>query len=130
MKALKPKTKFPTKSQMHTVNVTNGHDLAALTPLKLYIEFKPSYSGCGGSSAKFQVIHIGHETDPKAHWSDYGNKTFDIWNTKDKEGKLAEAIAWTNEKFGQREWVKDPFNSYQDASAIALVWELLERGKK
>lgn len=117
--SIKAKTKFPTKTQLHTVGIHNPHNIASLTPDKLFISWTPS-SARGGYPAFFQIAHIGDSSDPKA---DYGHKMFRLLGGKEgREKGLAEAIVWANARYGVREWVKDPFGSYQDARAIALVW--------
>ena len=114
MSTPKVKTKFPTKAQMNAVGIHNGHNLASLTSFKLYIEFTPAWTGRSSRCARFHVMHIGFNTDPQAHWQDYGK-----FSRNEREAKLAEAIAW----------VKDPFGSYQDANVIPLVWAIVEGAK-
>jgi hypothetical protein len=126
----KAKTKFPTKAQLNALNIHNGHNLADLTKDKLFISFTPASTGRGGRSAHFRVSHIGYQSDPTAHFLDYGCKTFTVWGGKaGREKVLVDVIAWTNAKYGEREWVKDPFGSYQDAQVIALAWEKVEAAK-
>jgi hypothetical protein len=61
---------------------------------------------------------------------DYGNKKFTVWGGKEgREKVIAEVIAWTDARYGKREWVKDPFGSYQDARVIPLVWKYIEDAK-
>ena len=35
------------------------------------------------------------------------------------------AYRWADKKFGKREWVRDPFGSYQDPQALERVWALV-----
>jgi|ERR1700721_1389691 len=114
--------KFPTKARMEVARIHNSHNIANLTEQKIWICFSPAdYDRGGYGSAHYSVIHIGYKTDPDGPWYNHGNKTF-LSLSKSKEEILPEAIIWTNEKFGSREWVRDPWGSYQDASALELAW--------
>jgi hypothetical protein len=119
--------RFPSKNRMREVKIFNSHNLASVTTQKVYICWHAAVRGRMSSTAKYQVVHIGHVTDPKAAWYDYGNKTFSAW--QDKQKALAAAVAWANEKFGEREWVRDLWGSYQDSEALTKVWELVKAAK-
>lgn len=122
MSTPKYRQRFPTKVQLRAVQITNGYNLCELLDEpKVFISFSPAMTGGASQFAKFQVIRVGYRTDPKAHWADNGNKTFDIF-THGKEQALADAIEWTDAKYGKRDWVKDPFGDYQDNRLIALAW--------
>ena len=119
--------KFPTKRLMEEAKIHNSHNIASLTKDKIFICFTPAMTGRGSFPAGYSIVHIGHKTDPKGHWRDYGDKTFNIGGRADKEEALAEAIAWANERFGKREWVRDPYGSYQEESAIEAVLSEIKR---
>ena len=59
-------------------------------------------------------------TDPKAHWQDYGAKTFSLFSyggigrngAKRKAHALAVAIEWANENYGKREFVRNRMGDY------------------
>ena len=58
-------------------------------------------------SAAWQVISVQGQTDPEAHWQDYGQKTFliDRWS---EEGALNAAKTFAAENYGITEWAKIP----------------------
>lgn len=80
-------------------------------------------------SAKFTIHHIGHKTDPNASWYDYGNKAFHV-AFKKKEEALAQAIEWADNRYGKREWVRDPFGNYQNKIVLDRVWALVRESKQ
>jgi hypothetical protein len=51
-------------------------------------------------------------------WYDYGAKSFSYSGVASRKEALAEAIAWASERFGIKNWAKDPFGSYGDAEYI------------
>jgi hypothetical protein len=105
-----------TKEQMRSVGVYNAHNFANGA---IFVDYTPRDTGRGGFSAKWQVCWAGHVTDPKAHWADYGKKTFNVFGKDEKETARLEAIAWATEKYGIKEWAKTPFGSYMDAGFVA-----------
>lgn len=125
------RTKIPTKKQLEELNIHNPHNLASLTAQKVFISWSPQMTGRAYRPAHYAVVHIGHKTDPGGHWMDDGHKTFSIYGGegKDKESRLQQSIAWANEKFGARVWVRDPWGSYQDPSVIGLAWSALKAKK-
>lgn len=56
---------------------------------------------------KTVVFSPSHKTDPSAHWTDYGCKSF-IGNRVESFPK---ALAWASETYGIIEWDKSPFSS-------------------
>jgi hypothetical protein len=119
--------KFPTKTQLATAGIINAHQLADLqSEPKVYVSFAASDNGRGGTGAKFQVIRIGYITDPKAHFLDRGRKTFTVFGFPTKEAAAHAACEWAEARYGKREWVRDPFGSYQDVRVIGLAWAAVD----
>lgn len=118
--------KFPTKEKMRAVGI-NPHALATLGPGRVYISWSPMEIGRLSRVAMYQVIHLDHKTDPKGHWSDYGHKTFSIFRDT-KEQALAAAIAWADEKYGKREWIRSPWGDYHESAVLPAVIEKVKKG--
>jgi hypothetical protein len=51
-------------------------------------------------------------TDRTAAWYDNGYKTFRIPSRGEAKETLLKAIAWANEKYGKREFVRNKFGDY------------------
>lgn len=51
------------------------------------------------------------------HWTDYDSKCILVFE-KDRKETFAEAAAWASEKFGIKEWTRDPFGSYGPAEFV------------
>jgi len=79
-----------------------------------FIVYYPSTSGRAGQSARWKVFKIG--TSLSETWYDYGAKTFLKWG--DKKKAFAEAQAYATEKFGIKEFARDPFGGYGDAEYV------------
>lgn len=123
----KDRKRFPTKEAMRSAGVHNSWELAKLLPPAdwFFISHTSRKTGRGSMPAKFQVTHLRLRTDPEAHWSDYGKKTF-TFGISSKAARLQEAIDWANERFGTREWIKDPHGSFQQRSVLNAVWALID----
>ena len=119
--------KFPSKNKMAAppANIRNPYMIAKMTTDKIFIAWSPQEKGRAYRSARYSVIHVGFKTDPKSHWQDYGNKTFCVFTTR--ESAAQQAIEWANKRYGKREWVRDPFGSYQDVRAIDAVKDALKQ---
>ena len=64
-------------------------------------------------------------------WGDYGSKSFIINGRQDAQRALAEAQKWASDKFGVKEWARDPFGSYGEKAYIEKrLKELLGERKK
>ena len=98
--------------------IINTHDqLCAFGGDRIAILFSAQISGRACRSANYSVYRVvdGKEliTDPKAHWRDYGHKAFDVCGGREtKPAVLAEAIAWANAKYGEREFVRNRVGDY------------------
>lgn len=129
---MKKREKFPTKGKIREAKIFNSWELARLLPAaadQFYISFQPNTYGRGGQSANFHVIHTRIKTDPQGHWMDNGHKSFLIF-TKDKEATRLEAIEWANQRFGARDWVRDPFGSYQQRAVLDAAWQAVDKLKE
>jgi hypothetical protein len=130
--------KFPTKNQLRAIHTkqspygfVNGWDLAKeFSPDKVFISYTPALTGRGYMPPKFTIHHIGYKTDPNGPWYDYGNKTFDVIFRKEEEAALVQAIEWADNRYGKREWVRDPFGNYQDKIVLDKVWVLVKESKE
>jgi hypothetical protein len=77
-------------------------------PMPPRIRYRPQDTGRAYQPAAWQVMIPGTKTDPDGYWRDYGEKTFIIGGRTDRDSRLAEAITWTNERYGTTEWAKIP----------------------
>lgn len=90
----------------------------------VYISYMPADNGRGGRSAYWYVARPGYETNPDSHWRDYGNKVFLVWgggkqtHKEAKASTLEEAQKWVEEKYGIKEWARDPFGAYGEATFV------------
>jgi hypothetical protein len=121
------------------VGVINPHDFYGHG--NVFITYAPTEGGRVWG-ARWRVARPGFQTDPKAAWYDYGNKTFQVWapygekHSEVKRAVLAEAQAWASQRYGITEWKRDPFGSYGDAEFVvnrikelkAQIRSLAERG--
>lgn len=51
-------------------------------------------------------------------WYDHGTMSFSCCGVESRKQALAEAQAWATEKFGIKEWRRDPFGGYGEAAFI------------
>jgi hypothetical protein len=51
-------------------------------------------------------------------WYDNGAKSFSCCGVASRKTALIEAQIWASEKFGIKEWARDPFGGYGDAKFI------------
>jgi len=116
-----------TKAECNAVNVHNSYNLCELGGGTLYVGFC-SHASRAGIPSGWKVVGLGFQTDPKAHWTDNGCKTFD--GKKHSEAKQ-QAMDWASEKYGVEDWVRDPFGGYQDKKVFdaAVVKARKEGGR-
>lgn len=74
----------------------------------VYLGYRTQVAGRGFISAAWQVVGINFETNPDAHFQDYGAKTFTVGLKRDRATAEQEAREWAAEKYGITEWVKVP----------------------
>ncbi|MDE2104934.1 MAG: hypothetical protein KGL39_47290 [Patescibacteria group bacterium] len=83
---------------------------------RVFISYLPGDWGRGGFGPRFHVdLMIDGKsmiTDKDAHWSDHYRKSFTVYSRKDKESVLQAAIAWANETYGPREFVRNRMGDY------------------
>lgn len=103
-----------TKKLLKEVRVINAYDYAQGDP---YLYYKPMISGRGYHPAGWSIHWPGHEF--KGHWTDYGNKVFDVYNPRfDKETKFEEAKKWFLEFFHCIELARTPMGSWMDKDFV------------
>ena len=89
----------------------NGH--------KIFVVYSPQVVGRAYRSAKWSVASVTEQTDPNAHWTEHGTKTFHCWHPmEDKEKQRLEALAWATERYGIIEWERSPFGSYHPKGTL------------
>jgi hypothetical protein len=112
-----------TKDILKAAGLHNSHTICQRGG-SIYVTFFPASLGM---SAKWQVIKPNGKTDPNAHWSDYGNKTFDVYGRPDKEAKRLEAIQWASFVYNTGdEWERDPFGGYHPKGTIERALNRVE----
>lgn len=82
----------------------------------VYFQFTALDPGRGGRSAHWTVVRPGFKTDPKAHFLDYGNKTF--YGRKAQVEVLESAKAWASASYGIKEWARTPLGSWMEAGFV------------
>ena len=82
------------------------------------------------NAARSQVSSPFFKTDPRAHWSDHGCKTF----VGNRAESMPLALAWAQEKYGVSEWAPSPFGGakvpkeIRDAAKRAVLEAEAKRG--
>jgi len=51
-------------------------------------------------------------------WYEHGSKCFSYYGKDSKPKALADAISWASERFGIKEWARDPFGSWGEAAFV------------
>lgn len=70
---------------------------------------------------------IGFSTNPQAHWTDHGHKTFNVIG-RPKQEMLRLAMVWAEQRYGIGEWIRDSFGDYQDGRVLIAVRQKLNLG--
>ena len=112
-----------TKAQLMARRISSPYELAKLQDEpKVCIVYSPQEMGRAYRPATWRVYRIGYHTDSGAHWTDYGNKTFNCFRPReDKLLQFQAAVAWATEQYGIREWERTPFGSYHPKGTLARV---------
>ena len=106
--------------------IINTYDQCAAAGGDRIVIFRQTQiTGRGYQSPAWQVARYKNGqsivTDPDTTWYNYGKKTFSLSSLNQKKGEaigvfrariLAEAIAWANAKYGEREFVKNRMGDY------------------
>jgi hypothetical protein len=119
-----------TKKLLNENKIYNSWGISELTGKPPFIAFSPALHGRGSRNAKWQVIRIGFNTDPKVAWYDNYNKTFDIWNRQEKEPKLAEAKAWVKEKYSLDMTERDVWGNWHVTGTMYKLKEIIQGNKE
>lgn len=101
---------------LRTVGVFNEYNFAGHG--NVFIRYRSAAQSSAGQTAAWQVIRPGFKTDISAHWTDHGNKTFDVWGRDDKATQFEAAKAWAAERYGITEWARTPFGTWMDAGFV------------
>jgi hypothetical protein len=112
----------------HQLAVTfgrTGGDAETQTP---YIDYRAAASRSAVGSG-WLVYRPGKTTDPKAHWADYGNKSFPNW-TMSRAEALDAAKAWAGERYGVTEWQRSPFGGWHPAHVIEAFTAAVAAARK
>jgi hypothetical protein len=101
--------------KLNARGVHNPHNFYEGHPFgQPFIAYYSASTGRAGQSARYKVVRQGESLSEA--WYDQGAKTFLKWG--DKKKALADAQAWASEKFGIKEWTRDPFGSWGDAEYV------------
>jgi hypothetical protein len=119
-----------TKKLLEEYKIYNSPNLARFAGNKLYVSYSPAENGRAAHFAKWQVVGIGFRTDPKSHWANYGNKTFDVFCREEKLSKLQEAIAWTKQTYNIDITDKDPFGDYHPKGTLEKIIGIIKNEVK
>lgn len=103
--------------QLRSLGVFNSYEFAGQTG-QVWIEYYPAESGRAARYGRYVVHRRGYKTDPKAHWLDYGNKTFPSASREEKPERLKEAVAWASARYHIKEWARTPFGGWMDAEFV------------
>lgn len=76
----------------------------------MFITYSPA---SGFRPARAQVIRPGYRTDPGAHWTDGGNKTFNGVSSE----SVPAAKAWASAQYGIKNWKRNRMRDWIDADA-------------
>ena len=91
-----------------------------------YIWYRPSGGSRSSSVSAWMVTKHGYRLDDS--WYNHGSRAFIVFNRKDKPIKLLEAETWASDKFGIKEWARDPFGGYGPSDFIKTrIKEILEQ---
>ncbi|MCJ7805166.1 hypothetical protein MUP46_00795 [Patescibacteria group bacterium] len=113
------------KDILRNHRIFNSWDIARTAKNKLFISYSSAELGRASRPAHWQVVGMGIVTDRDAHWMNYGNKTFTVYNREEKNPKLQEAIQWVKTTYNIDMADKDPFGAYHPAGTIAKLQELI-----
>ncbi len=115
------------------LNVFNAHNYATVAGVNVWIDYRPQVTGRGYQSAAWQVFGNGFQTEDspeRAHWRNYGLKTFNVFRREYKQSQLEAALAWASERYGIPEWERTPFGSYVPKGTVAIMRAKLADAKR
>jgi hypothetical protein len=115
-----------TKKLLNENRIFNSYGIAERTGKNPFIAFTPQDTGRAYRTAKWGVIRIGYQTDPKAGWADNHNKTFDVYNRSDKELKLTEAKAWVKQRYGLDITERDVWGTWHATGTMDKLREIIK----
>jgi hypothetical protein len=115
-----------TKKLLNENNIFNSYDISKKTGGYPFIVFWSAEHGKVSHNAKWQVIRIGYKTDPTEAWYNNGNKTFDIWNSTEKESQLTKAKAWVKKRYGLDITERDVWGSWHVSGTMDKLKEIIK----
>lgn len=98
--------------QFRALHIVNAYDLLRKFGVKgktdICVSYRPRPSGRMGICEinKTTVYSPSHKTNPDAHWTDRGCKTF-IGNRSES---MPAALDWTTKRYGISEWAPSPID--------------------
>lgn len=104
-----------TKNQLKPLSVYNAFGYASG---RVYIDYHAGQSGRGATYPKWVVVHGKKDTDPEAHFLDYGRKVFTVNCRANKEPELIKCKDWASQKYGIKAWTKTPFGTWMEADFV------------
>jgi hypothetical protein len=111
-----------TKKDWVARGVHNNSEVAKLGGATIYLSYRTAETGRASQSAAWQVIDVNGKSDPNAHWRDYGNATFSLWNRTENQKRLDEAKKFATEKYGIKEWEKGgPYGDWFPEGTLAMA---------
>ena len=115
------------KAKLAERGIWDSYALAKTTPLKVYLYLRADNSReRGGHSPWWAVKRIGFITNKNAAWYEDGSKTFAYYNRDGKEDARLAALAWASERYGIKEWERDPWGGYHPIGAIEAALDVVD----
>lgn len=107
--------------QFRNVGIYNAWEFYGVG--RVYIDRQTTFGRSPIPSA-WKVIRPGYKTDPEG-WHYDGHKAFSYAERDGSKQAFEEAKAWASERYGVREWKRDPFGAYGEAQfVVARIAEL------
>lgn len=108
--------------------IVNPYDIEKQcgAPPFVFISYSAQVTGRAYRNAKWHVVRIGYQTDPRAHRQNNGHKTFDIYRREEKEPQRLAALAWATGRYGITDWVRDPFGDYHSKRTMDRLMEMIQ----
>lgn len=119
-----------TKKLLNENKIYNSHGIAELTGKNPCIFYHSATYGRGSMSAKWQVAHMGYQTDPNGAWYNHGNKTFLVFPYCEKEQQFEKAKAWVKERYGLDITERDVWGNWHVTGTMDKLREIISKRSK
>jgi hypothetical protein len=116
--------RFPSKTRLQEHGIHNSWDVCSKGGGRVYVDY---HARGKVDPPGWHVIGIGFDTDPNAHWSDYGRKSF---SGTMRSAALLAAKSWASGNYGIVQWVRDPFGGWQDADVAERLIAGLKKSRQ